>query len=1108
MLISRRRTLIFAAALALSAMCAYAQTTNATIVGDVRDPAESAVVGASVVVKSAEIGVTRTVTSDASGSYRVYPLNPGTYEVSVTAPGFKTQVHPNVVLDAAANVKVDFKLEVGSVTESVQVEASSPVLQTQDASVGGTVTGAEVSRLPVNGRNYTRLIILLPGTSDQGQSQALGTFSGTQLVAVNGQRRQDNNYTLDGADNNFMMEKSPGSSPPMDSIAEFRVLNNGSAEFGTASGANVNTVTKSGTRDLHMSFYEYFRNDKLNANGFFANLLGQPKVAYKQNQYGVSAGGPVTLPHIYSTRDKTFWFANWEGYRRVFGNTILSNVPTGAERNGDFSALLPKQLYNPFSGTLNPNGSINRTPFPGNMIPASMLNKASLYFLSSQEPLPTLAGVGNNLLNTKEGYDSRDAYVIRVDHSINEKNTVYVRWSSQAVLDNTPNANPNLQPFQHFDAYNMAASYVHLFSATSVFEAKFGFNNPRFPNGIVNPANPNRAAFLQGAGIQMLSANLIGQSIPGLNATGENSMTGGGTIGANEDRDYQYQAHMTQVFGGHTFKYGFDYTHRNFFANGAGPGQGTFDFDSSKTNLSGVANSGDSNASLLLGVMSDVRRGVGLFQGTGIQNVPAAFFQDDWRVNSKLTVNLGVRYEYSQPMYAVKNNIGSIWVQPNYSGGPWNAVNIWAGNNPLTGAGPNQQGFGRGLQRSEYDDFAPRVGIAYQVTPRTVVRAGVGIFFNSSFAQEFQDRLKLSPYIIQELFTTNTGTVPDLLLTSQGPPPGNNIGGWPQDPNKRTPYSEQWNFTVQQQLMNDLSLEVGYVGNANHHQIGYTQINQAFYPAPTPVATRRPLPQFGDMDGGFNIFNSNYEALHFSVVKRFSKGMQLQANYTYGKSLADQSSLAEEDTQNEYNRRPDWGRSSIDLRQVFKAAWVYELPFGKGKQFGSSWNPVANAILGGWVMDGIIQIQTPAPMNIVLGSDYTNSGKSGGSLPSAERPNLSCNPNGLSNRNTSTPFYGTSCFSLPSPYTYGNAGFDVTDADGRQDIDFTLMKDFHIREKDTLEFRTEVFNLLNHVNMGQNLTDLTAVGTGFNNTFGSPTFGRPTATTPSRQIQLVLRYFF
>src|SRR4051812_44195146 len=354
---------------------ARAQTTNATIVGGVVDQSGAAIAGADITVRNVATGISRELKTDDSGSYRVFPLNPGTYEVTAASRGMKTQIQRNVVLDAAANAKVDFHLDVGVVNETVEVQAAAALLQTQDASVGGTVTGSEVARLPVNGRNYTRLILLLPGTSDQGGSQSNGTFSGTNMISVNGQRRQDNNFTVDGVDNNFMMMNSPGMSPSMDAIQEFRVLDNTSAEFGRSSGSNVNIVIKSGTRNLRGSAYEYLRNDKFDANDFFANKNATGKVPYRQNQYGAAVGGPVIIPKVYNGRDKTFWFFNWEGFRARRGQTNISSFPTADERNGDFRAL-SKTIYNPFTGVAGPNGSIVRQPFEGNVIPSALISPA------------------------------------------------------------------------------------------------------------------------------------------------------------------------------------------------------------------------------------------------------------------------------------------------------------------------------------------------------------------------------------------------------------------------------------------------------------------------------------------------------------------------------------------------------------------------------------------------------------------------------------------------------------------------------------------------------------------------------------------------------------
>jgi hypothetical protein len=401
-------------------------------------------------------------------------------------------------------------------------------------------------------------------------------------------------------------------------------------------------------------------------------------------------------------------------------------------------------------------------------------------------------------------------------------------------------------------------------------------------------------------------------------------------------------------------------------------------------------------------------------------------------------------------------------------------------------------GYGSALMGNNYLDFAPRVGLAYQLNNKTVIRSAFGIFYNYTFVQELQDMRKFWPYTIQQNFSANQGVVPDLRITDAGPSFSNTsaIGGWPQNPNNRTPYSEQWNLTVQRQLMEDMTLDIGYVGNSNKKQVGYNPINSALTPAPGPIQPRRLMPDFSDLDGGNNKFSSKYNSLRAGLVKRFSKGLQVNANYTWGRSMTNSSSLAEATVQNPYDLRQEWGRSSIDLRQIFQLAYVYELLFGRGKRWGAGWNALTNGVLGGWSAEGITRAQTGAPLNPRVSQDRANVGRT------YQRPNATgINPN--SGPKTVDQWFNVSAFALPVQYTYGTSGLFVIDAPGRYNWDLALQKDFRFLERHMIQFRAESYNLPNSVSLGNP-----------NVTFDGNGFGRVTSATAARQLQFALRYQF
>jgi hypothetical protein len=633
--------------------------------------------------------------------------------------------------------------------------------------------------------------------------------------------------------------------------------------------------------------------------------------------------------------------------------------------------------------------------------------------------------------------------------------------------------------------------------ANKVLEVRFGYNNPGIPNISYGRAL-SRSDFLTQANIKMFQLDVISSTVPpNFNAVGEFSAGGGAEI--IEDTVYQGIATMSIVTGKHSIKFGGDYSRRHFFTDTANPMNGDALFDPRLTNSADVANSGHSFATMLLGYPTEIRRGQGNTLTQGRINAPQLFVQDDYRITNRLTINLGLRYQFQNAPYDKTDRLGNLWMRRDPVTGRFYGTLLWASTNPEIDPETGQrnqpakrEGFGRALMQSDYNNLAPRIGLAWTAMNRTVIRAAYGVFFNSTFVQELQDLRKFWPFTVQQVFTPNTGLRPDLSITDEGPSFSNTaaIGGWPQNPENRTPYSQQWNFTVQQQLMDDMSFEIAYVGNSNKKQVGYTAINSPLTPGPGPVQPRRAMPEFGDLDGGSNRFASNYNSLQLSLRKRFSRGLQFNTNYTWGKVLDEQSSLAEWKTQNPFNIRADYSRSSYDIRHAFNLSYVYDLPFGRGRRFGGGWNRATELLLGGWTLDGFIRAQTGRAFNVTTGSDRANVGRT------YQRPDVLRDPN--NGPKTPDRWFDTTAFVLPAPFTYGNAGAFIVEGDGRFYTDVSLGKRFALFEGHHLEFRGEFYNLPNIVKLGN-------PGTNFSS---SSSFGTVTTATDARQVQLALRYSF
>ena len=1073
------RSLLVAMTLALTATAVFAQTA-ATLVGDIYDPSGNIIPNASVTATSTGTGAARTVQTNAAGQYRITPLNPGNYSLQVKADGFKSQVRKDIDLQVSAVLEVDFNLALGSVTDTVEVTGSAPLLQTEETSVGNVVTAKELERLPVNGRNFTRLILLMPGTSSVSRSQNRGTAqSGTALFSVNGARPQDNNYTLDGFDANMQMMNSPGISPPMDALQEFKIATNTGSEFGRSMGANVSMVIKSGTSQLHGTAYEYLRNKQFDANEFFANRNSLKKVPFTQNQYGVSIGGPI--PKL---SNKMFWFASWEGFRSRRASTQIGNVPPAAFRNGDFSEILTGAGAVIVRDPLN-----NNQPFNNNTIPRARINPAIPTALELTTPLPNRAGLVQNYVSSGSRANNRDGLHWRYDYNKSEKNLFYFRFSYQNADLLSPALQPNFIGNSEYDATNYGGSWTHIFNPTTTLELGFGTNQPNNPS-ITAKGALTRSEFLTKTGMQMYQKEVFGDPLVNISFGSYGTPGAGGDV--TGDNVWQGRGNFTKILGKHSVKIGGQYHHRQFYTNTSNPMNGDALF------LGGVT--GFPMGDALLGFPGEVRRGEGNTLTDGIGHFLIGHIQDDWRVSSKLTINAGLMYQFGSRPYDTSDRLGNLVVRRDPTTGAYSGRLLWATVNPQpnpdTGAANSPartDDIGRALVRSDKNDWAPRLGLAYKLNDKTVIRAGAGMFYNSTFVQELQDLRKFWPYTVQQVFSPNRGGILDQSITAPGPGFSNTsaIGGWPQNPDNRSPYSSQWNFFIQRQIQNDLTLDVGYVGSASKKQIGYSPFNNALTPGPGPIQPRRLLPNFGDLDGGSNQFAGSYNALQTTLKKRFSHGLQFNMNYSWQKSLDNQSSLAESGkTEDPFNRRRDWSRSSWDINHVFVFSYVYELPFGRGRQFGSGMNKVADAIVGGWSMEGITRLESGPPFMVSTSEDLANTGRK------TQRLNLVGNPN--AGPKTPEQWFNTSAFVRPPLYQFGNASPNITNADGIVGIDFTLQKMFKITERHALEFRTEVYNLPNTTSFGDAAGNINAGD-----------FGRVSGQrVASRQIQFSLRYRF
>lgn len=1128
-----RGAILLALCLLIIPAAGWGQVNTGAVVGTVTDSTGAAVPGARVALTNQQTGVTLDGATNDSGSYVFRGLIPGMYRVTVKAAGFDTYVVTDIQVQVAQTNRRDVQLKVGQAKTTVSVTAPAVALQTTSSSLGAVVGQRLVRDLPLNGRNFTQLLTLTAGVASPGAAGSWGNpQSGTYIVpSINGQDPQSTQWLLDGSNNTSNFSGGISVAPIIDNIQEFKVVSHSdSVEYGGALGGYVDVVTKGGTNQLHGAAWDFLRNDALDARNPFLPDVNP----LKQNQFGGNAGGPII-------KNKAFFFGSYQGLREHIGSTALYLVPTPAMYTGDFTGQ--PQIYNPYSTRPDPSkpGSYLRDPFmcdaggapiapnasniqtggaPCNKIPAQMMSPLALLYAKTLFPQPIDTGVpGTNGRDPSPEIFKQDFFEGRGDYQINAANSVSVRYNHINSPDLTSGGIVGSSFLRDSYGYNLSANYTSTLSPTTLLHATFGHTyinlhlssqwNSLNYDSIVYPNWPWACGRSAGFGTHACWAPMM--QIAGYGAVNNFDAHVGQTD------IWEFSPSLDHVKGNHTLKFGGTVARHRIWATT----QRAFEyFGANQTaDLENPATTGSAIASYFLGVPFGGDRAdtaPGLQQPTWTEGF---YGQDQWRVTKKLTLNYGLRWDIFNP-----GQYGTPGTSNYYSGtmDMLNGTFIIAANPgsceqqgkapciPTPGGvlpdhvvvAPNHKIF-----RKVYDNFAPRIGVAYQLNEKTVFRAGVGRYYDTwsdidlaVFQSEglWPDNKDINN--TQENLTTvqttiaNPANIPDsnnLLPDPNGP---FDISGQTfRDPNLKDPWTDNWNVGVERSFGANTMLSVNYVGsNGRRIPVGGVY-NSAVTPGPGNPTLRQPYPYI--LPSGFtrDWGRDWYNALQVTLQHQFSHGLSYTLAYTWSKSLdlGSTDGLAG-DQQNPYDLSQEKGPTSYNLPQVFSAGWVYQLPFGKGAAVASSSRAV-NAVIGGWELNGILQLTSGDPYGVYLCGDIANVGRT----DCYERPNLVGNPN-VSNP-TTTQWFNPAAFAVPAQYTYGNLGVNTLMGDGYSDLDLSLMRNFQMGERFRLQFRLDAFNALNTTTYANPVNQLNLPNqTG--HVFGT--------RSTERELQLAAKFYF
>jgi Carboxypeptidase regulatory-like domain/TonB-dependent Receptor Plug Domain len=1180
------RILLIVCALILGTSAAIAQVDTGTILGTVKDQTGAVVPDAKVTIVNQGTGESVTTTTRSDGTYIVTPLKIGSYRITVELAGFKKEENAAFDLNIQQQAVVDFVLQTGATNETVQVTAQAELLQTQSAVVGQVIGAKTVESMPLNGRDWTMLATLTPGVTQPQQ----GARAGNQFAA-NGTRPAQNDYLLDGIDNNsndvdFLSGEADVVKPPVDAIQEFNIqTNNFSAEFGRAGGAIVNATIKSGSNGFHGAAWEFFRNDALDANAYFSDPATQRKPELRQNQFGAVAGGKII-------RDRTFWFADYEG-TQIHQGALQSGiwVPTTPEVGSGFTnfadllnatgtfqrtdalgrSFSNGQIFDPATtrsvtaGQVDPvtgimattNGYV-REAFANNQLPTGRLDPNAIKLLQLF-PAQNLPGVENNYQTTTVNTTGQTTFDVRIDQRFNEKNQMFGRYS---YINNTQHVPP---PFggvadgggygdgtQKWDVYGVAVSYTHVFTPTLINEVRFGYGQEHTTRVPTTAGTLGIPAEFGIGGVPQFAGN---GGLPNLSLGNVHNLGGSEWLPGDRYSDTtQLTENLTKVYKSHTFKGGGEFQYLYFPWLAPPESKGAFDFDGRYASIPNQTDKLAGTAQFLLSpIAATVANGVNNSGGSdqvaasnygylhSNRNYWGVYFQDDWKVTPRLTVNLGLRWEHfgqvGDTNGAQANFVpgipGStaqfIMTSENKTKTPLSTSFIQdLAKDGIQLNYTNQYGTGLGI--SQKVNFGPRFGVSYQVTEKLVARVGYGIFYGAFENRGGDPSLGYNypfEYVLQFQDSSNGGVgsvTPTIFPNGSVGSLENGLQGISLTPQNvsgnglqfrgvqlhyQTPYTQGFNLALQYALTPVDSIQAAYVGSVGRHFEAFAGTNNPsqILPPGTPITPYLAFPDFAN-GASYDITegSSSYNSLQTKYERRFSHGLYFLAGYTWARTLTDAGDLLSNGGVGGY-RAPqitgisyDQGLASFNINHSFVASGTYDLPIGRGKALMGNLHGPAQLLLGGWITNGILTLNSGPPQ--VIPCQITTTATTG-----------TCYANvipGVSKYRSGGPahYYNPAAFGDPAPATtIGNSNLaplggsnTQVNGPGFRDLDFSIFKEFVITETTRLQFRAESFNLTNTPSF--NLP----TNTNFQDTAN---FGQSTTTRSNpRELQFALKFYW